>query len=84
MTGTTPTDVEPRRPQPVAARCWTGRWIGRRIWRWIARAGSLVRLWINRTRERNELRSLDARQLRDVGLDPEAVRREAAKPFWWA
>jgi uncharacterized protein YjiS (DUF1127 family) len=28
------------------------------------------------------LKALDAAQLRDCGLDPDAVTREAMKPFW--
>ncbi|HLZ04888.1 MAG TPA: hypothetical protein VKR55_22395 [Bradyrhizobium sp.] len=42
----------------------------------------LPRLWIERAGRRNELMSLDAEQMRDCGLDPIAVRREALKPFW--
>jgi len=39
-------------------------------------------LWMLRASWRKELMKLDAAQLRDCGLDPIAVRREAAKPFW--
>jgi uncharacterized protein YjiS (DUF1127 family) len=39
-------------------------------------------LWLHRLFWRNELKALDLAQMRDCGLDPEAVRREAAKPFW--
>jgi uncharacterized protein YjiS (DUF1127 family) len=39
-------------------------------------------LWLQRLFWRNELKTLDLAQMRDCGLDPEAVRREAAKPFW--
>ncbi|MBS0242678.1 MAG: DUF1127 domain-containing protein [Proteobacteria bacterium] len=41
-----------------------------------------LQTWRRRLRERDELKELDARQLRDVGLDPEMVKREARKPFW--
>jgi uncharacterized protein YjiS (DUF1127 family) len=47
--------------------------------------GALLRLpqfWLQRRFLRNELAALDARQMRGCGLDAEAVRREAAKPFW--
>jgi uncharacterized protein YjiS (DUF1127 family) len=39
-------------------------------------------LWFVRASRRKELRALDAEQMRDCGLDPIAVRREAVKPFW--
>jgi uncharacterized protein YjiS (DUF1127 family) len=39
---------------------------------------------IRRVRARRELAALDADQLRDVGLDPDMIRREIAKPFWRA
>ena len=42
----------------------------------------LPRLWIQRASSRKQLLALDARQMRDCGLDPVAVRREAIKPFW--
>jgi uncharacterized protein YjiS (DUF1127 family) len=42
----------------------------------------LPRFWIERASWRNELMNLDARQMRDCGLDPVAVRHEALKPFW--
>jgi uncharacterized protein YjiS (DUF1127 family) len=41
-------------------------------------------LWMLRACWRGELAALDVDQMRDCGLDPEAVRREAAKPFWRA
>lgn len=39
-------------------------------------------LWLQRRFWRAELKALDAAQLRDCGLDPDAVAREAMKPFW--
>jgi uncharacterized protein YjiS (DUF1127 family) len=44
----------------------------------------LVGLWVRRARCRRELASLSPEQLRDVGLDPDMVRRESGKPFWRA
>lgn len=44
----------------------------------------LLALWIRRARLRRALAELDARQLRDVGLDEARIRREIAKPFWRA
>ncbi|WP_315701458.1 MULTISPECIES: DUF1127 domain-containing protein [unclassified Bradyrhizobium] len=49
--------------------------------------GTLLQLpqtWLQRWSWRHELATLDNDQLRDCGLDPEAVRREATKPFWRA
>jgi uncharacterized protein YjiS (DUF1127 family) len=48
-------------------------------------SGTFMRLpllWLQRRSWRAELRALDAAQLRDCGLDPDAVAREAMKPFW--
>lgn len=42
----------------------------------------LVHMWLRRARARRELAALDPAQMRDVGLDPHEVRREAEKPFW--
>ncbi|MGJ4940596.1 DUF1127 domain-containing protein [Bradyrhizobium sp. HKCCYLS1011] len=41
-------------------------------------------MWLQRWSWRRELTKLDTDQMRDCGLDPEAVRHEAAKPFWRA
>lgn len=35
-----------------------------------------------RVRQRNELRGLDDRMLRDIGLTREEAMREASKPIW--
>lgn len=39
-------------------------------------------LWLTLRRERGDLAALDARLLRDVGLDPAVARREWERPFW--
>jgi uncharacterized protein YjiS (DUF1127 family) len=41
-----------------------------------------IRLWRRLHAERRALERLDARLLRDIGLDAAAVAREAARPFW--
>lgn len=41
-------------------------------------------LWMLRLSWRSELSDLDLDQMRDCGLDPEAVQTEAHKPFWRA
>ncbi len=38
--------------------------------------------WIAVARERSRLGRLTTEQLRDMGIDMEAARREAARPFW--
>jgi uncharacterized protein YjiS (DUF1127 family) len=41
-------------------------------------------VWLQRSRYRQELSQISERQLRDVGLNPQSIRRECAKPFWEA
>jgi uncharacterized protein YjiS (DUF1127 family) len=41
-----------------------------------------LRLWRRLRAERRSLMRLDARLLRDIGLDAAAAAREAARPFW--
>ena len=41
-----------------------------------------LRLWLALHRQRRALARLDARALRDIGLDAPAARAEAARPFW--
>jgi uncharacterized protein YjiS (DUF1127 family) len=43
---------------------------------------ALLRLYLERARMRHELAALRPDQLRDAGLDPVEVGREARKPFW--
>ena len=43
-----------------------------------------VTKWVTRRRTRLTLEQLDTWQLADVGLTPEATRREARKVFWQA
>ena len=38
--------------------------------------------WLQVAAERRRLAELDAERLRDLGLTPAQVRREAARPFW--
>lgn len=38
--------------------------------------------WLRVARERRALAALGDRQLRDIGLEPDAAAREAARPFW--
>jgi uncharacterized protein YjiS (DUF1127 family) len=41
-----------------------------------------LRLWRRLRAERQSLARLDARLLRDIGLDAAAAAKEAARPFW--
>ncbi len=41
-----------------------------------------LRLWLGLYRQRRALARLDARALRDIGLDARTARAEAARPFW--
>ena len=48
-------------------------------------AGELLRLllvWQDRERQRHQLRRLDDRLLKDMGLSRADVKHEAVKPFW--
>ena len=42
----------------------------------------VLNTWRRRSRERQELASLDRRTLRDLGLSSSEVNFEANKPFW--
>ena len=44
----------------------------------------LPSLWLRRASQRKVLARLDARQMRDCGLNSLDVYREATKPFWRA
>lgn len=61
-----------------AARRHDGVAIGRRL----AHLGSLLLLWQERSRQRRQLRDLDPRLWRDLGLTEADLQRECAKPFW--
>lgn len=50
----------------------------------VRRITAVVDAWAQRARDRCDLAELDERQRRDMGLDLEAIRREASKPFWRA
>jgi len=45
---------------------------------------SYVGIWRNRMRQRHDLRELDTRQLRDIGLSRSDAEIECNKPFWRA
>ena len=41
-----------------------------------------LQLWMDRRHQRQQLAQLDARQLRDIGLDAQQVQSEVQRPFW--
>ena len=50
----------------------------------LLQATLLAVTWEMRRRTRRDLRKLSDHMLTDIGLDPWAAAREAAKPFWRA
>jgi uncharacterized protein YjiS (DUF1127 family) len=57
---------------------------GRTLATAISTLTGLAGLFLWRVRCRRELSALTPEQMRDAGLDPEAVRRESRKFFWQA
>ena len=47
-----------------------------------AAAFSLLAAWIERTRQRSALASLEDHMLRDIGITRAEATRECEKPFW--
>lgn len=47
-----------------------------------AAAGMFLRTCVARFRQRDELKELDSRMLRDIGVTEEQARRESSKTFW--
>ena len=43
---------------------------------------AFARRCLHRHRQRLDLDALDDAALKDIGLSPEDIRRECAKPFW--
>ena len=48
----------------------------------VAAARHLVSSWIERSRQREALASLNDHELRDIGITRVEAAREAGKPFW--
>ena len=51
---------------------------------WFASAFEQALAWLERARQRRELRQLSDHMLKDIGLTRADVEAEAAKPFWRA
>jgi len=82
--------VPAMRPAPLpsapagSAAAMPRRQVTPRVYRGVS-LGALVatlREWHRRRAQRRELAGLDARTLRDIGLDPGAVDYELGKWFW--
>jgi uncharacterized protein YjiS (DUF1127 family) len=70
----------------VIAVAWAirGRRAEDRHMTWIARVAATWGSWRKRIHVRSLLARIDARTLRDVGIDPVAAQYEATRPFWIA
>jgi uncharacterized protein YjiS (DUF1127 family) len=55
---------------------------GRALRRQRHRALGLLSLWLQRSRGRDELLTMNERELHDIGVKRSDVLREARKPFW--
>ncbi len=51
---------------------------------WLTRLASALKIWLRRSRARQQLGQIDLRTLVDAGIDPVAAQYEAARPFWVA
>lgn len=61
-----------------------GRRAGDRFADGLARLANALQVWRRRIRARRALYRIDARTLRDAGIDPVAAKLEAMRPFWVA
>ncbi len=50
----------------------------------LERAAATLHAWQERARQRRDLASLTAHELRDLGISAGDARMEASKPFWQA
>ncbi len=65
----------------IAPRAYS-TWHPRRGRHPLAAAVAVVNRWIERTRQRHALASLDEAMLRDIGITRVDAARECGKPFW--
>ena len=52
------------------------------LWLLLSRVPSTIRVWHRRARQRQDLAHLDARLLRDIGIDARTAYEESRKWFW--
>jgi len=61
-------------------------WLARRrfigLAAWLGHALDRLLIWHERARQRRQLRTLNDRMLRDIGLTRADVMAESSKPFW--
>ncbi|MDD3444068.1 MAG: DUF1127 domain-containing protein [Zavarzinia sp.] len=69
----------PALPNAAAAAKTTGR---ASVWMLAARVLTVLLTWQRRAMERQSLRAMDDRMLRDIGLSRADLEGEATKPFW--
>jgi len=50
--------------------------------RGIGRLLAVLKVWHERAEQRRQLRAIPAHLFKDIGADPQDVRREMNKPFW--
>ncbi len=50
----------------------------------LRKTAALARVWLERSRQRTDLRRLDGRMLSDIGLSRSQALHEGSKPFWRA
>ncbi len=50
--------------------------------RWVGQGWSVLRVWLDRRRQRHHLARLDPRLLKDIGISQADALEEARKPFW--
>jgi uncharacterized protein YjiS (DUF1127 family) len=50
----------------------------------LARSFSILLIWVERARQRRDLRELEQYRLDDIGVTREQANAEAGKPFWRA
>ena len=55
-----------------------------RVFPLLRQAAELGRAWMERARQRNDLKRLDDRMLADIGISRSQAYEEASKPFWMA
>jgi uncharacterized protein YjiS (DUF1127 family) len=67
--------------QLIAPRAYT-TWRPRRQTPALIAAYLMIKRWIERTRQRRALGSLDDTMLRDIGVTRVDAARECEKPFW--
>ena len=72
--------IEPARAVGALRNRVDGLWITLRLW--LISAFSMTSAWMERTKERRQLISLNDTMLKDLGISRADAEREYRKPFW--